>query len=286
MKVFCSTGGFDKKPFHETAESFLKVGINEIEFSAGLPTNDILPRLLKLNQEADLMLHNYFPPPKIPFVLNLASKDEFIARKTTEFFQNGIKLSAAINAKYYGVHAGFLSDISISEIGNLIKANSLLDRDQGMEIFVSNINALGKFATDYGVALLVENNVLSQQNFTQNQRNPLLLADPDEINQFFQSVRNDIRLLLDFGHLKVSSNTLGFDLNSAAANIQHWVGGYHLSEKLGMMDDHLNFDSSAWFFPYLDASVDFATLEIKNSSPQDIHETWKMTHKKVNAMLI
>ena len=283
MKVFCSTGGFDEKPFNETAESFLKVGINEIELSAGLPTSDILLRLSNLNQEANLMLHNYFPPPEIPFVLNLASKDEFITKKTIKFFQNGIKLSAAINAKYYGVHAGFLSDISVSEIGNLIKKSSLLNREQGMEIFVSNVNELGKFAADYGVILLVENNVLSQQNFTQHHTNPLLLADPDEISQFFQAARKDIKLLLDFGHLKVSSNTLGFDLNLAAANIQHWVGGYHLSENLGTMDDHLNFDSSAWFFPYLDVSVDFATLEIKNSSPQDIHETWKMTHKIVNA---
>jgi hypothetical protein len=35
----------------------------------------------------------------------------------------------------------------------------------------------------------------------------------------------------------------------------------------------------------LDPGVDFATLEIKNSRPEDIYKTWKMTHEKVNATL-
>jgi hypothetical protein len=106
-----------------------------------------------------------------------------------------------------------------------------------------------------------------------------------EIAKFFQSVRKDVKLLLDFGHLKVSSNTLGFDLSSAVSRIQPWVGGYHLSENHGELDDHLNFDANAWFFPYLDPRVDFATLEIKNSRPEDIYKTWKMTHEKVNDTL-
>lgn len=285
MEIFCSTGGFEDIPFYETGKLFSKLGINKIELSAGVPSKDVVKQLTNLSQESDLMLHNYFPPPEIPFVLNLASTDEVVIKKSVEFFRTGIELSADVRAKYYGVHAGFLSDISVSEIGNLINSRVLLNRDEGMEIFISNINALGNYASSRGVVLLVENNVLSKRNFAQNQANPLLLADPDEIAQFFQSARKDVKLLLDFGHLKVSSNTLGFDLSSAVSSVQPWVGGYHLSENHGELDDHLNFNANAWFFPYLNPRVDFATLEIKNSRPEDIYKTWKMTHEKVNAML-
>jgi sugar phosphate isomerase/epimerase len=285
MKVFCSTGGFENISFYETGKLFSKLGIDKIELSAGVPSKDVVKQLANLRQDSDLMLHNYFPPPEIPFVLNLASIDEVIVKKSVEFFQTGIELSADVGAKYFGVHAGFLSDISVSEIGNLINSRVLLNRDKGMEIFISNINTLGNYASNRGVTLLVENNVLSKRNFAQNQINPLLFSDPDEIAQFFQSVRKDVKLLLDFGHLKVSANTLGFDLSSAVSRIQPWVGGYHLSENRGELDDHLNFDADAWFFPYLDPKVDFATLEIKHSRPEDIYKTWKLTNEKINAML-
>jgi hypothetical protein len=88
--------------------------------------------------------------------------------------------------------------------------------------------------------------------------------------------------LLDFGHLKVSSNTLGFDLSSAIDCLGPWISGYHLSENHAENDDHLNFDANAWFFPYINASVDFATLEIKNASPKEIQKTLKITRDKIN----
>jgi sugar phosphate isomerase/epimerase len=285
MEVFCSTGGFEDMTFYETGKLFSKFGINKIELSAGLPSKDMIKQLINLSREVDLMLHNYFPPPEIPFVLNLDSKDEIVIKKTFNFFRKGIELSAKVGAKYYGIHAGFLSDISVLEIGNLINSRMLLNRDKGLEIFTSNINALENYASSNGIVLLVENNVLSKRNFVQNHANPLLLADPEEIAKFFESANKGVKLLLDVGHLKVSSNTLGFDLYSAVSCLQPWVAGYHLSENRGELDDHLNFDANAWFFPYLDPGVDFATLEIKNSRPEDIYKTWKMTHEKVNATL-
>jgi sugar phosphate isomerase/epimerase len=285
MKIYCSTGGFEDKPFYEVANSFLKLGIKQVELSSGSLVAGVPEKLISLSREIDLMLHNYFPPPENPFVLNLASKDIQISERTMEFFQYAIQLSASIGAKYYGVHAGFLTDISVSEIGKTINAKSILGRDEGMEIFISNITILDKFAANHDVVLLVENNVLSKKNFINNTTNPLLLTSPEEINLFFQSVGKGVRLLLDFGHLKVSAKTLGFDLISAVSDMQKWVGGYHMSENHGELDDHLNFDSSAWFLSHLDATVDFATLEIKNSNPEEILKTWKMVNGKVNARL-
>lgn len=285
MKVYCSTGGFKGITFYEAGNLFLKAGINAIEFSAGKPTKQTLSKLAELNSSSDLMIHNYFPPPHTPFVLNLASKDDLIVKKSLEFFQNAIKISSALSAKYYGIHSGFLSDVSVKEIGGVIDASVTISRDEGMEIFVANVNALAKFANEYEVKLLVENNVLSYKNFIHNRKNTLLLADPGDIKNFFHEVNKDVKLLLDVGHLKVSSNTLGFDLNQAISDTEQWVNGYHLSENLGESDDHMNFGSDAWFFPYLNKSVDFATLEINNASPEEVAKTWQLTNAIVNASI-
>ena len=48
--------------------------------------------------------------------------------------------------------------------------------------------------------------------------NPLLLTNPKEITNFFKLLPKDIGLLLDVGHLKVSSKSENFDLKKAIKN--------------------------------------------------------------------
>ena len=53
MQIYCSTGGFEKKPFYESAKAFLNLGIGNIELSAGTHSHDALEQLMILNQEAN-----------------------------------------------------------------------------------------------------------------------------------------------------------------------------------------------------------------------------------------
>jgi sugar phosphate isomerase/epimerase len=283
MKIYCSTGGFKNFDFFQASQIFSKYGINSIEISSGKFVEDVLSKLLLLNESSDLMLHNYFPPAKIPFVLNLASEDHQIASQSIKFFQNAIKFSSAIKAEYYGIHAGFLFDISVNEIGQKIKPKLMMNREKCLEIFVSRVNNLAKFAMEHNVKLLIENNVLSRENLIQNKQNFLLLVDPTEIINFFNLIDPSVRLLLDVGHLKVSSNTLKFDLVTAFKDLQPLTNGYHLSDNAGESDDHLFFDLNAWFFPYLSNKVAFSTLEINGSSEKDVLKIYRLANAISNS---
>ena len=85
MEIFCSTGGFKTRDFFESSQAFLENGIRNIELSAGTDRPDFRKRLKQLNTEANLMLHNYFPPANDPLVLNLASLDNEIANRSIDF---------------------------------------------------------------------------------------------------------------------------------------------------------------------------------------------------------
>ena len=82
--IYISTGGFKSNTCSESIKALIKNGIFSIELSGGRhDTNQInfLESLIK-NKNLSLQIHNYFPPPKDPFVLNLGSLDENISSKS------------------------------------------------------------------------------------------------------------------------------------------------------------------------------------------------------------
>lgn len=277
MEIFCSTGGFKTQNFFASSQAFLDNGIRNIELSAGKIEPDFLNKLKQLNKDANLMLHNYFPPANDPLVLNLASLDYEIANRSICFYRELIRLSALISSQYVGIHAGFLLDPKVNELGKVIKSKELFPRDQALSLFHERVDALSNYASSLEVRLLVENNILSRENFGTHGKNILLLADELEIAEFMTSMGGKIGLLLDVGHLKVSANTLQFDLVKAFQLLEKFVEGYHLSENLGESDDHFGFSMEAWFVPLLNPNVAFGTLEINNLDAQGI--------AKLNTML-
>ncbi len=270
MEIFCSTGGFKTLTFYETACNFLNVGIKNVELSAGKIETDYLNKLDTLSRTANLKLHNYFPPANEPFVLNLASPDAGIARKSMSFYRELIELSARVYSPSVGIHAGFLFDPPTHELGKAISTKKINSRDEALSVFTCRVKELSSFASSLNVRLLVENNVLSKANFESHHSNILLLADHVEIAEFMISMNGEVGLLLDVGHLKVSAKTLNFDPLKALQQLNEFAEGYHLSDNLGESDDHLAFDLDVWFLPFLDRGVKFATLEIDNLHPEGL----------------
>lgn len=264
MEIFCSTGGFKTQSFYNTATSFLDAGITNIELSAGKIDLEFHAKLKSLSSKANLMLHNYFPPAADPIVLNLASTNDAIAFKSLNFYREIIDLSAMLSSPVVGIHAGFLLDPPAKELGKTLSRSKLFSRDQAMSLFLHRVKELAAYAAMKDIRLLVENNVLSKENFETHESNILLLADAGEIVEFLKELGGDVGLLLDVGHLKVSSNTLQFDLLQTFELLEEFTEGYHLSENLGESDDHFGFNLDAWFVPLLNPQIPFGTLEIDN----------------------
>ena len=71
--IFISTGGIRTQTAFKTAQDFLSKGILGIELSGGAFQENQLKDLKELAGSVSFRVHNYFPPPKEPFVFNLAS---------------------------------------------------------------------------------------------------------------------------------------------------------------------------------------------------------------------
>ena len=58
----------------------------------------------------------------------------------------------------------------------------------------------------------------------------------------------NVGLLLDFGHLKVSALTLGFEPIHAHEKLKTWTRAYHLSDNNGKIDANESVTGDSWFW--------------------------------------
>ena len=115
--IYVSTGGEKHKPAWITSKEYIESGIYNIELSGGKFHENQLGELKKLKPIATFRIHNYFPPPKIPFVFNLASLDQNIGRKSYNHAITAINWAVEFDQPIYSFHAGFLINLQVYELG-------------------------------------------------------------------------------------------------------------------------------------------------------------------------
>ena len=163
--IYVSTAGFQHLDGASAALELASFGIKNIEFSAGKVNPNIVEELVAMAPELNLQLHNYFPPPKNPFVLNLASDKDEIVHLSMNHVVKCLDLCDRLGVNTYSVHGGFLLDPNVNELGNRITSKKVMDRQQSLIRFVRRLNELDDIAQPLGIRLLVENNVISRTNF-------------------------------------------------------------------------------------------------------------------------
>lgn len=280
--IYVSTGGDSEQTAYNTACKFLDFGIENIELSGGLYDKWAFKNIKLLSSHSNVQLHNYFPPPKKPFVMNLASDNNEIVESTKKHIKFALNLSAEIGTFLYSFHAGFLLDPKVEELGNRVEKQVLIDRNEAMLRFIHNVNEMAFFAEELGASLLIENNVLSNSNFQYFGTNPFLMADSQECFRVMNETSENVSLLVDMAHLKVSSNSLGFSKTQFLELVDPFIGAYHLSDNNGLSDSNEEVREDSWFWPYIRSDKSYYSLEIYRKSPQDLFNQVVLAKKMLN----
>jgi sugar phosphate isomerase/epimerase len=257
MSCYISTGCFKTNELNEIVTLADKHGF-DLELSSSLSfSHAMLEPLFSPKSRVGYLIHNYFPPPAIPFVLNLASSDPVIYGRSVGLCREAIDLCVRLGVPCYSFHAGFTMDMYPDMLGNpLIQKQACLpakiDREKSYWMFVDTVLSLAEYAAGKRVKLFVENNVLPMENIASDGTYPLLLAEVDEIRTFFNDLNcPDVGLLLDVGHAKVSAKTCNTSPKSYFDELGPFISCLHLSDNNGLHDtnDPLGLDS--WFVPFL-----------------------------------
>lgn len=224
-----------------------------VELSAPHPhqsINEIATILKKYKEKGyNFTLHNYFPPPEKSFVLNIASDDEKIIGLCKELVNGALKLSAYAGSTIYGLHAGYLSKAKAKEDGMFEFDDEQISYSKALKKSSSFISNMVENFHKKNVNFLVEN------LFPSLARNSSLNCNMDQIDDLMDSVPHTVGLLLDLGHMNISSKIMGFDrqkfLDEYLAKYGDRLFEVHISENNGLKDEHKALDENSWQYDAL-----------------------------------
>ena len=188
--------------------------------------------------------------------MNLGSVNEQIRKQSIAHCIQGLYLSKQSGAEYFSAHAGFCIDPNPEQLGEQLDVNIPISRAENWNLFITSIKEVLVEAEKLNVSFLIENNVTAKFNLRNDEQEVLFCSRPEEMIKLIKEINsNKFGLLLDTAHLKVSSKTLHFDLESAVNTIKSFVKYIHHSDNNGEKDTNewgtganrkVEYDNSAW----------------------------------------
>lgn len=267
-----STGGFGRESVEHTVSNFVHSGIKHIELSGGIAGPETL-NFLKQNKKngCSFVLHNYFPAPlKDPFVLNLGSVSKMVRARSRDLIIEALHWSCELESNFYAIHAPFRLDPSIKNLGKGFNVEKLTDYKATIKLFCEEYYELRNLGKKYGVELSIENNVLSEIDFQAFGKNQPFIFTGDEREPFSSYLGDEVSFLMDYGHLKVSANSLKFDPMKVLKELTPKIKWCHLSDNNGLADLNEKFGNDAWFIKHLSTLSVPSTLEIYTNNVEEL----------------
>lgn len=271
--VYISSNAFPRKDFDSIFQECKRLGIQYLELGSSVPYDPIArKKIISASREIKILLHNYIPAPRNPFVLNLASVNKGDLKKSRQLAKAVLEISSEIQAPFYSIHSGFAYHAQSEFLGRQQIQLKHFSLTEARKIFIESIGFLSTVAKKLGVKLLVENNVVTPVNLIAGENKSFLLADLEDSALLLKTFNEmNVHLLLDMGHLKVSAMSLKFDKLDYINYCQPYIDAFHISENDGYADQHLPAKKDSWFLKVLaDFPETSVILEINDNLAKTI----------------
>ncbi|MDC0476531.1 sugar phosphate isomerase/epimerase [Alphaproteobacteria bacterium] len=261
---FISSSCFPKTSISEALEQGGDLACKRVELSAPhhFEPSEEIHRLLRAYKRAgyEIQIHNYFPPPIEDFVLNIAASDNNDIQMAHALVHNALELSEVADCHIYGLHGGYLYPSGREKNGEFKFSGEKMSYEEALNNACRFVNEVSEKFAERKVRLLIENLFPSKDD------NHSLFCSLDDIRDFFKLVPDQVGLLLDLGHLNITSNLWGIEreqlFNDVLLNFADRIYEVHLSENNGVHDQHK---------AVLDDSWQLNAIEILQSSvPNDL----------------
>lgn len=252
QRIYVSTSVFQTRNLHEILKICSENGISNIELSANINYDEfILSELVRFvdSRQFNFLIHNYFPSPAVSFVLNLASLDNGVIERNRIFCKDAIRLCAKLKAPYYSVHAGYCFNVLVEHLGNDLSRLKPVQMEEAEAIFIESMKIIADYAKLYNITVLIENNVLAPFNLIEGKNKLLLGVTADDLIHIVHKIgKENIGILLDVGHLYVSSKSLEFSIEKFIDACKPFIKCIHFSENDGSKDTNNIIKKDSWFW--------------------------------------
>jgi len=248
MPVYVSTSCLrNTSNVFDVLKAYAEAGLSNVELGvAHRHVGELSPHGFK-RYGFNFLCHHYFPPPAKPFIVNLASQDMMILKQSKEQIKRSIEFCCNLGIRLFTFHAGFRADPD--EKFKFHRGQQVAPYETAFNTFLASVEELNSYALERGVGIAIENNVLSDYNVVDGQNPFLLLCEAEEFERLWERIPSaNVGILLDLGHLKVTSHWLNFDRYQFIDRVRDRVFAIHLHENNGRLDEHRELDKTSWCF--------------------------------------
>ena len=133
--IYVSSACIKKNRISAIIKQLAEHGVKNIELSGGTDYYDGLINdleTLKNIYHLNYVCHAYFPPPKVPFVVNLASCNDKIYRQSIKHYTQCVEMMKYLQINVLSIHAGFLVEIHTNEIGKKLSGCTIYDEKKSL----------------------------------------------------------------------------------------------------------------------------------------------------------
>lgn len=231
----------------DALEAYAKAGLKNVELGSSHEyISDLSPAKFK-PYAFNLITHHYFPPPQKPLIVNLASQDPALLKRSKEQVKRSIGFCHSLGIKLFTFHAGFRADPD--EKLRFPRGQPVTPYETAFDTFIESVGEIEHYARDRGIRIAIENNVLSDYNVIDGQNLFLLLCEAEEFERLWERIpSSDVGILLDLGHSKVTSHWLKFNRYEFIDKVKDRVFAIHVHENNGQVDEHKALDATSWCF--------------------------------------
>lgn len=279
MNTYVSSGAFRVRTIRGVIDEALRLGVSKVELSSGLAHDPQAEETIRLGLDAGLqfLIHNYFPAPKDPQVLNLSASNDADLAWSISHCKHAVDLAVLVDCPFYSLHAGYAVPLTAELLGKpaaqaAAMKETRVDRRTAYTRMLEAVREVADYAAEFDKRLLIENNVISPTYLSELPENPLLMTSADEIERFMNDVdRSNVGFLIDVGHARVSATALGFDPIKFMKDVEPYTEALHLSDNDAHEDQNLPFDKTAWFWPLMELYTNkIKVLEAYSMSDADL----------------
>lgn len=249
MPIYVSTSCLSGKyKFSQILDIYSKSGIKNVELGV-CKEPDIDLNILK-KHDFNYTVHHYFPPPEEPFIINLASQDTQIHEKSIVQIKKSIDFCTEFNINFFSFHAGFRID---PDVNFKFEPDNITEYETSFNTFKESVGEIADFAEKRKVKVAIENAALSEYNLIDGRNKLLLMCELWEFERLFSEIQSaNLGILLDIGHLKLSSNLLKYDADEFISKLQDKILAVHVHENNGRVDEHRCIKEGDWSLSLID----------------------------------
>ncbi|MBI2129909.1 sugar phosphate isomerase/epimerase [Candidatus Woesearchaeota archaeon] len=195
----------------------------------------LLKFLLKYKKEndANFIIHGFFPPIKERIMINIGSQNKNILEKSMFIVENAIELCRKLDARLYSFHSAALGDVD----AHGIYITKKYGEKEVLETFEENLTKVCELAAGYGIKIAVENHG--------GECGDDFFARKEYFLNLFKKLKiKNLGILIDAGHLSAAARRFSFEKGDFIKSMQQKAFAVHCHENDGSYDQHKNVNLS------------------------------------------